>query len=119
VAALLTAGVTGVESLVLRSGRDLDRTTVQAARGWTDPQWQDTADGLRSRGLVDAHDRITARGEALLDGVEAVTDALAAQPWHGLGAEAVYDLIALLEPLARAASTLLPASTPIGLPPSR
>jgi len=33
VAALLTAGITGVESLVLRSGRDLDRATVQAARG--------------------------------------------------------------------------------------
>ena len=69
--------------------------------------------------MVDVHDRITARGEALLDDVEAVTDTLAAQPWHALGAGAVGDLVELLEPLARAASTLLPAGTPIGLPPSR
>lgn len=116
VAALLTAGVTGVEALALRSARDLDRATLQAARGWTDQEWQATVDGLRSRGLLDGQDRITARGEALLDDVETVTDTLAAQPWHDLGSEAVGDLVGLLTPLARAASTLLPASSPMGLP---
>ena len=116
VAALLTAGVTGLEALVLRSARDLDRDVLQEARGWTDQEWQAAADDLRSGGLVDRDDRITPRGAALLDDVETVTDHLAAQPWHVLGAREVDAVIELLTPLARAASTVLPERTPIGLP---
>ena len=116
VAALLTAGVTGLDALVLRSARDLDRGTLQAARGWTDDEWRTAVDGLRSRGLVDDADRLTASGSSLLDDVETVTDHLAAQPWHDLDAPAAADLIGFLTPLARAAATLLPATNPIGLP---
>jgi hypothetical protein len=105
-----------LESLVLRAASDLDRDVLQPARGWTDEEWRAAADGLRARGLVDGDDRVTSPGVALLDDVETVTDHLAAQPWQALGAAAVGDLVDVVTPLARAAATLLPARTPIGLP---
>lgn len=116
VAALLTAGVTGLEALVLRAGSDLERGILQPARGWTDEEWQVAADGLRSRGLLDGGYRLTSQGTALLEDVEAVTDHLAAQPWQGLRTFDVTDLVERLTPFARAASVLLPEHTPIGLP---
>jgi len=116
VAALLTAGVTGLEALVLRAGSDLDRGILQPARGWTDQEWQVAADGLRSRGLLDVDDRLTSRGTERLVDVEAVTDRLAAQPWQALRTSEVTDLVERLTPFARAASALLPEHTPIGLP---
>ncbi|MDO9457144.1 MAG: hypothetical protein Q7T52_13700, partial [Nocardioides sp.] len=39
VAAQLTAGLSGLETMVLRSGHDLDRTVLQPHRGWTDDDW--------------------------------------------------------------------------------
>ena len=116
VAALLTAGIGGPEALVLRAGTDLDRATLQPARGWTDQEWRAAADGLRSRGLLDADDRATPAGAALLGDVETVTDHLAAQPWQGLDARTLAELVDLVTPLSRAAFALLPARTPIGLP---
>ena len=116
VAALLTAGVSGLESLVLRAGRDLQREILQPGRGWTDQEWQVAADGLGSRGLLDGGHRVTSQGIALLEDVEAITDHLAAQPWQRFGAAEVTDLVERLAPLARAASVVLPERNPIGLP---
>lgn len=116
VAALLTAGITGLEALVLRAGSDLDRDVLQPARGWTDQEWDTATEGLRSRGLIDSDGRLAARGRSLLDDVETVTDRLAAQPWQALGPDAAIDLVELLTPLSKAAVTLLPARTPIGVP---
>ncbi len=39
VAALLTAGLSGLGALVLRAASDLDRTVLQPACGWTDQEW--------------------------------------------------------------------------------
>jgi hypothetical protein len=116
VAALLTGGVTGLDALLLRAGDDLDRTLLQAARGWTDAEWQAAADGLAARGALDADGRITAAGRCLLDDVEAITDHLAAQPWSALGAEAGSRFADLVAPLSRTVAATLPAITPIGLP---
>jgi hypothetical protein len=115
VAALLTAEVTGLEALVLRAGKDVERGIVQPARGWTDEEWQVAASGLQSRGLLDGHHRLTSQGAALLEGVETVTDRLAAQPWRGLRTSVVTDLVERLTPLARAAFVVLPERNPIGL----
>lgn len=114
-AALLTAGITGLEALVLRAGHDLDRSLLQPARGWTDQEWDAASDRLGSRGLLDSDARLTRRGSALLDAVETVTDQLAAGPWQSLDHEALSDLVDLLNPVSHAAVTLLPDRTPIGV----
>jgi hypothetical protein len=116
VAALLTAGLSGLDALVLRAGKDLDRPLLQSARGWTDDAWANAEDALRTRGLLDVDASITDAGRELLRDVEAVTDHLATQPWRALGDERTQRLAELVEPLARAAARYLPATTPIGLP---
>lgn len=116
VAALLAAGVDGCESLVLRGAMDLRRDFLQPARGWTDEEWQATADRLAARGWLDADGRITGAGRAVHDEVERVTDALAAGPWRVLGDEGTERLAALLAPMTRAVFTDLPYPNPIGVP---
>ena len=107
VAALLTAGLTGLESLVLRGSFDLERSVLQPARGWTDDEWTAAAEALTGRGLV-CDGRITDAGRALLDEVERVTDALA---WDGGTA----DLVERLRGPALACRAALPEVNPIGL----
>jgi hypothetical protein len=116
VAALLSAGLSGLDALVLRAGSDLDREVLQPARGWSDAEWDAAAAGLCRRGLVDSAGRITEDGAALLREVEAVTDRLAAQPWEAIGVPATARFADLVGPLARAATAALPAFIPIGLP---
>jgi hypothetical protein len=56
VAALLTAGVDGCESLVWRVGLDGERLreVTQPARGWTDDEWQAASRRLEQRGWLTA-----------------------------------------------------------------
>ena len=115
VAALLTAGLSGLETLVLRSHLDLDRLMLQPARGWTDEEWYSASDQLRDRGLLEGT-QVTARGTLLLQEVETVTDRLAEQPWTCLSPDERAHLARLLAPLSAAAATWLPKRNPIGLP---
>jgi hypothetical protein len=116
IAALVAAGVSGCESLVLRSGLDLSREILQPARGWTDEQWQATAAGLADRGLIDDTGRATPAGAALVQDVEDVTDRCAAGPWRALGERATDRLVELLTPLAAACLTVSPLPNLLGLP---
>jgi hypothetical protein len=116
VAALLTSGLTGLDALVLRAGSDLDRALLQAARGWSDQEWDDAATALTGRGLLDAAGRATEAARRLLADVEAITDHLAAQPWTAIGPNATDRFVDAVSPLAAAAAATLPATTPIGLP---
>jgi len=123
VAALVAEGVTGLQALVLRAGADLDRALLQPARGWTDAQWDAAVAVLAERGLVTAPlDRdgvtTTTTGLDLLERVEAVTDRLAAEAWRALGRDGTERLATLIGPLSAAARGVLPALTPIGLPPA-
>jgi hypothetical protein len=117
VAALLTAGLTGIESLVLRTASDLDRAVTQAARGWTDDEWSATADALLSRGLLVAEDRISAAGRDLLAHVEQVTDELAWDGWTRAGgtADGARELVRDLHGPATRCHDVLPAVHPIGV----
>ena len=115
VAALLTAGVGGLDALVLRSCADLDRRVLQMARGWTHDEWEAAADRLRALGLLEGV-QLSARGTSVLQDVEVVTDRLAEQPWTCLSPDERTDLARLLAPLGTAAATLLPRGNPIGLP---
>ena len=116
VAALLTAGLSGLDAHVLRTASDLDRAVLQPARGWTDQEWEAAAANLIARGLLASDGELTAAGHDLLREVETTTDQLAAQPWAALGEEATDRLARLIMPISRAAAAVLPDRIPIGLP---
>jgi hypothetical protein len=116
IAALVTAGLTGCQSIVLRSGIDLGREIMQMARGWSDEDWAAAAAQLTERGWLTADGRATPEGIDRYQQIEATTDALAAVPWNALGPDATARLADLLHPLAVACHRALPAVTPIGVP---
>lgn len=116
IAALLAAGLTGMESLALRVGSDLPDAPYQASRAWTDEEWSSGIARLAGRGLVDGGGRITDRGQLALGEIEEVTDRLAAQPWTAIGDKATQRFADLVGPLARAAVAAWPKEYPIGLP---
>ena len=113
-AALVAADVDGCESIVLRSGIDLPRQTLQPIRGWSDEQWEFAAARLASRGLLGEDGTATADGVALHASIEQTTDAAAARPWSDEDfAAAVADA---LRPIAVVCSAELPALNPVGVP---
>jgi hypothetical protein len=117
VAALLTAGVDGCQSLVWRAALEGggSRGTMQPARGWTDPEWQAAAERLRDRGWLTADDSPTTAARTAYAQVEALTDRLAARPWERLGADGTERCARLLEPLVAPIWTVLPDENPIPL----
>ncbi|WP_433379122.1 SCO6745 family protein [Actinoplanes sp. CA-142083] len=117
VAALLTAGVGGCESLVWRVGLDGGRLreVTQPARGWTDEEWEAAAGRLEDRGWLTASGEVTAEGLAAYEGVEALTDRLAAGPWHRLGEADTERCAELLAPLTARTWAVLPDDNPIPL----
>jgi hypothetical protein len=117
VAALLTAGVDGCESLVWRTALEggAPRDGMQRARGWTDLEWQRAAGRLRDRGWLAADGSPTAPARTAYAQVEALTDELAAGPWQRVGAEATERCARVLEPLAARVWTVLPDDNPIPL----
>ncbi|NYG56524.1 SCO6745 family protein [Nocardioides perillae] len=117
VAALVAAELSGLDALALRAGRDLERAPLQAARGWSDAQWDAAVAGLQARALLDADARTTEAGTTLLDGVEATTDRLAAQPWRVVGEAGAARFRALAGPLAAAALAAYPGAAAMGLAP--
>ena len=112
VAALVGAGVAGLDILVLRSALDLPRDVLQPARGWGDDDWAGATDRLVARGLLDADGSITGPGRRLVADVEAVTDRAAA--WTSLSSDEIVLIARGLSPIAEACAAELPERTPIG-----
>jgi hypothetical protein len=117
VAALLTAGVDGSESLVWRVGVDGGRLreVTQPARGWTDEEWEAAIARLAKRGWLHADGTATDAGRDAYHNVEALTDRLAAGPWERLGDAETERCAELLAPLAERAWAVLPDDNPIPL----
>ncbi len=123
VAALVAAGLTGRDALVLRAGLGaqadgaaLSRDVLQPIRGWTDEEWRAAARDLEARGWLRADGVATPAGAAAYADVEAATDRAAAAPWVALGSAGTGRLAELLAPLARACRAELPVPNPTGLP---
>ena len=112
VAALVGAGVAGLDILVLRSTLDTYRDVLQSARGWGDDEWAAATDRLVARGLLDADGSITHAGRRLVADVEAATDHAAA--WTSLSPDEIVHIAKGLSPIARACAAELPERTPIG-----
>ena len=105
VAALLAAGLSGLEALVSHTatGTGFTVAAAQATRGWSPEQWQEAVDGLAGRGLTTPRGELTEDGVALRGRVEEETDRLGAAPWQALGDDAATRLRELARPLAKQA----------------
>ncbi|WBB64882.1 hypothetical protein [Micromonospora sp. WMMD812] len=115
-AALLAAGLDGVESLVSFAAVGAAPQEVFASRRWSAQEWAAAQDRLAGRGLIDAAGVATEAGHRLRDEVERRTDELAATPWRALGPQ-VGRFAQLVAPLTGAvlASGLLPAQSTLGI----
>lgn len=112
VAALLTAGLSGIEALVTHaaSGR-VAAEALRTTRGWSEAEWQQAIDGLRERDwLTDAAaPTFTPAGEAQRAELEHATDRNATAPYAHLGEEACTELRTLAGPFSKAlAEALMP-----------
>jgi len=116
VVALVSEGIAGLSTIILRSGLDLAPKTMKAARGWTDEQWAAEASALVGRGLLDADGRITPSGSAAVDRAEALTNRLALSPWKGLSDDDLLEVARVLRPLSAACGAIYPYPNPIGMP---
>jgi len=115
-AAVLAAGLDGCELVVLRSGADMERGTLQPIRGWTDEEWDAARARLADRGLLDRDGVVTPAGRELQATVEQATDRAAGRPWATLGEAGVSELADVLMPLALACAEVVPYPSPIGVP---
>lgn len=96
-AALLDAGVSGLEALILHTatGRGFVPEVAQKTRGWSPEQWGEGAAGLRERGLLDDDLGLTAEGAAFRDRIEDATNRASVAPWDHLGADGCAELAEL------------------------
>ncbi len=105
VAALLDAGLSGLDALITHTatGRGFTDAAAKATRGWSDEEWAAGVADLRARGLL-GDDGLTAAGQATRDAVEMTTDRLGATPWLTLDPERVARLTELGRGLSQRAS---------------
>jgi hypothetical protein len=103
IAALVDAGLDGVDALVLHAASgEVPASVLQASRGWGDERWAASIDGLRGRGLVDEEGAFTEAGAAVRAHVEDRTDRMAMAPWEALGEDGCDELRSLVRPLSKA-----------------
>ncbi|MFK0155912.1 hypothetical protein ACIQVL_43735 [Streptomyces sp. NPDC090499] len=104
-AVLLAAGLDGLEAVVTHTatGKGMAPKWVFATRGWSQDDWDATADRLRDRGLLDAAGELTEAGVALRADIETETDRLDRAPYEHLGPDGVARLTELAADFARTA----------------
>lgn len=117
VLALVSEGIAGLSSVVLRSAVDTDATTLRLSRGWTEDEWTAEVDCLAARGLLNPDHTINAAGVDALDRAEHLTNRLAAEPWRHLSDQDRAALARLVAPLADLCRQVLPALSPLGRVP--
>jgi hypothetical protein len=115
VAALVTYGFDGCESIVWRAGIRY-REEMQQFRGWTDAEWDAATVRLRERGWLRPDGSHTPDGSDAYAAVEQATDRAAGRVWGALGIGRTETLRDLLTPLAVSAYTAIPFTNPIGVP---
>jgi hypothetical protein len=72
---------------------------MRSFRGWTEEQWRQAEERLRTRGLLDGGGALTDAGQALRTAVEDTTDALASGPWAQMDEARRERLLSLLRGL--------------------
>jgi hypothetical protein len=118
VAALVVAGVSPCEALVTASAAGgPPAEMLRAYRKWSQGEWDEAVERLRSRGWMDRRGDLTDAGRAGRAAVERHTDELMRPTWDALGAEQAARLESLMQPVrARIlAAGGLPLPNPLGL----
>ncbi|RZU48357.1 hypothetical protein EV385_0070 [Krasilnikovia cinnamomea] len=108
VAALLVAGLSGLEALVLHGASgEVDARFLRISRGWSRDDWAGAVAALRGRGLLEPEGEpggapvLSEQGRALRAELEASTDRLAVPAYAGLGEAGCARLAELTRPLSR------------------
>jgi hypothetical protein len=103
VAALVTAGLSGIEALVTHTatGRGFVPGFARSSRGWSQPEWDAATGNLTGRGLLEADGVLAPAGRELRAHIEAETDQLAAAPWRQLGDQRTEEVIAIGKAMTR------------------
>ncbi|MEH1166036.1 hypothetical protein V6V47_11695 [Micromonospora sp. CPCC 205539] len=104
VAALVLAGLSGLEALVLHAASgEVPVSFLRRSRGWSEEQWADAVERLRGRGLIEGDEPVLSdSGRAQREWIEAATDRLATPAYTVLGADGCARLAALTRPMSRA-----------------
>jgi hypothetical protein len=103
VAALLTAGISGLEAhITYEATGAVPAGVLQATRGWSDAAWEAGRARLRDRGWLDAAGLLTDAGRDGREALERRTDELAMAPWRHLGPSGCARLRELGSPLSEA-----------------
>src|SRR5262249_9406725 len=91
--ALVNAGIRPCEAHVLRAGSGAaEPEFLRTSRGWSQQEWADAAEQLRTRGWLFSDGRLTKAGTETRDSYESDTDRLAASPFEKLGPERTEEL---------------------------
>jgi hypothetical protein len=109
VAALLLAGLDGVEALVGYAplGQGMPVAMLRSSRGWSDQAWDAATARMQQRGLIAADGSLTEAGMAQRQAMEAQTDLASAAPYLHLGEERTTRLRDLARPWSRIMSEQL------------
>jgi hypothetical protein len=105
IAALTTAGLSGVEALVVHAATgEVSAPILMATRAWSDEEWAAGVASVRARGwLADGEDlQLSRSGVAHRQSVEDTTDRLAVGAYRALGDDACAELRTLARPFSKA-----------------
>lgn len=116
IAALLTAGLSGIEALVTHAASGaVPAETLRSSRAWSEADWSAAVGGLRARGWLteDADPTFTPEGESRRAELEKATDENSVTPYAAIGESACSELQTLVRPYSRAlAEKLMPWALP-------
>ena len=104
IAALVAAGITGLEAGVLHCALESTwtRKAWQATRAYSDDEWDAAEASLVERDWLSEPGVLSASGTERREAVEAATDVMGLAPWEALGEARTARLVELVKPLSRA-----------------
>ncbi|HET6705435.1 SCO6745 family protein [Amycolatopsis sp.] len=105
IAALLTAGLSGIEALVTHAASGaVPAETLRTSRSWSEEDWNSAVAALRERDWLtgDATPTFTATGAARRAELEKATDENSTAPYAHIGEPACVELQELVRPFSRA-----------------
>ena len=103
VAALLTAGLNGLDSLITHAAAGPVRAeTLRKTRSWSEAEWQQGIESLRERGWLtgDAEPTFTSEGAARRAEIESTTDRNSLAPYARIGDDACAEIRTLTAPFS-------------------
>lgn len=112
IAALLTAGLDGLDALVVHAASgNAPEAFLKRTRGWSDEDWQEAVDIHRETGWLDETGTgLSGLGVQLREEIEVATDRGSALPWMTLGEDGCQELRNLVKPWSKKLSDEMFAS---------